>query len=183
MKIIIGLGNPGLEYENTRHNIGFSVINYFPGNKKWQEGFKAQYCELNILGNKVILVKPQTYMNLSGDAVRLITDYYKVTSDNILVIQDDLDLPVGKYRLKYQSSCGGHNGLRSIINNLNTDKIPRLKIGIGSNDLIDTKDYVLGKFSKEENATLKSNMDIFVNIITDFVNNNIDYCMQKYNKK
>jgi peptidyl-tRNA hydrolase, PTH1 family len=183
MKLIIGLGNPGYEYENTRHNIGFSVIDYFPGNKNWQNGFKSLYCNLNILGNKVILVKPQTYMNLSGDAVRLISDYYKVSPDDILVIQDDLDLPVGKYRLKYQSSCGGHNGMRSIINNLNTDKIPRLKIGIGSNDLIDTKDYVLGKFSNDERLLLETNMKTFINIISDFVNNNIDYCMQKYNKK
>lgn len=183
MKLIVGLGNPGKEYENTRHNVGFMVLNYFPGNNDWHEKFNALYHEEVISGEKIIFIKPQTYMNLSGDALIEFVNYYKVKNNDILVIHDDLDLPVGKYRLKYRSSCGGHNGMRSIINVLNTEEVPRLKIGISKNKMIETKDYVLGKFNKEEITIMNNNLETFKNIILDFINTDINEVMLQYNKK
>ena len=110
MKLIVGLGNPGKEYENTRHNIGFMVLDYFPGNNNWQEKFEALYHDEVINGEKVLFIKPLTYMNLSGNSVIKFANYFNISTDDILVIHDDLDLSVGKYRLKYKSSCGGHKG-------------------------------------------------------------------------
>lgn len=183
MKMIVGLGNPGKEYENTRHNIGFMVLNYFPGNNFTKEKYNGLIFEDNINGEKVIFVKPTTYMNLSGECVGKLANFYKIDHNDILIIQDDLDLPYMKYRLKYKSSSGGHNGLKSIMNCLGTDEIPRLKIGIANNKQIDTKDYVLGKFSKEQLDLFDSTAKIFKDIIIDFINKDINYCMMKYNKK
>lgn len=183
MKIIVGLGNPGKEYDKTRHNIGFMLLDYFPGNNSWQEKFNSLYHEEVINGEKVIFVKPLTYMNLSGNAVRSFYDYYKVDVKDILIIQDDLDLPVAKYRLKYDSSSGGHNGIRSIIENLNTTKIPRLKIGIANDKTRDTKDYVLGKFSKDEYKLLEDNYNIYRDVILNFISNGIEDTIARYNKK
>jgi PTH1 family peptidyl-tRNA hydrolase len=183
MKLIIGLGNPGKEYENTRHNVGFMVLNYFPGNNDWHEKFNALYHDEIINNEKVVFIKPLTFMNLSGDAVIKYINYYNINTDDILVIQDDIDLSVGKYRLKYKSSCGGHNGMRSIINNLGTESIPRLKVGISRENKIDTKDYVLGKFNKSELEILTSNFPIYKEIIEEFIMKNIDSVMLHYNKK
>lgn len=183
MKLIVGLGNPGKEYENTRHNVGFMVLNYFPGNNLWQEKFDALYREEVINSEKVIFIKPLTYMNLSGNSVIKFVDFYKIDANDILIIQDDMDLPVGKYRLKYTSSCGGHNGMRSIINVLGTDSVPRLKIGISKSNLDSTKDYVLSKFNKVDLKVLTSNFDIYKKIIIEFINSNIDQVMLHYNKK
>ena len=148
MKIIVGLGNPGDEYKNTRHNVGFIAIDHYLGNVDWKKKFNGLYYDTNINGEKVIFIKPTTYMNLSGNCVVEFVNFYKVSTDDILVIQDDLDLPFLKYKLKYKSSCGGHNGMRSIINSLGTDSIARLKIGIAHDRSVDTKDYVLGNFNK-----------------------------------
>lgn|SRR5574344_1988674 len=182
MKLIVGLGNPGKEYEKTRHNVGFIVLNYFPGNNNWHEKFKALYLEKTINNEKVVFIKPLTFMNLSGIAVKKYVDFYNISLNDILIIQDDMDLPVGKYRLKYKSSCGGHNGMRSIINELQSDAIPRLKIGIAHNKSIDTKDYVLGKLVNEDYAQLENNFDEFKTIINDFISYGIDYCMMHHNK-
>lgn len=183
MKLVVGLGNPGKEYENTRHNIGFMVLNYFPGNNFCKEKFNGLYCEKNINGEKVIFVKPLTYMNLSGNCVIQYVKYFHIQYSDILVIQDDLDLPFLNYRLKFSSSAGGHNGMKSIINCLGTQDIPRLKIGIARNSLIDTKDYVLSKISNSDLQKFNNLLPIYEEIILDFVNYNIEYCMQKYNKK
>ena len=183
MKMIVGLGNPGKEYENTRHNVGFMFINYFPGNNLWTKKFNAMYSKQTINGEKVLFVKPLTYMNLSGDSVVEFVKYFKIKIDDILIIQDDLDLPVGSIKLKYKSSAGGHNGMKSIINRLGTNAIPRLKIGIANNKLIDTKDYVLGKFSKDEIDIINSKMDTVSKIILSFIENDINYCMSYYNGK
>ena len=183
MKLIIGLGNPGKEYENTRHNIGFMVLDYFLGNKKMSEKFNALYELDNNFQDKVLFIKPLTYMNASGDALIQFVNYYKINHKDILVIQDDLDLPVGKYRLKYNSSSGGHNGIKSIISVLGTEEIPRLKVGIAHNKNVETKDYVLGKFGKQEISMIQDNMPIFKDIIVNFINYGIDDTMQKYNKK
>lgn len=182
MKLIVGLGNPGKEYENTRHNVGFIVVNYFPGNKNWQSKFDALCSEQTINNEKVLFIKPITYMNLSGLAVKKFVDFYKLSSDDVLIIQDDMDLPVGKFRLKYKSSCGGHNGMRSIINELNTDAIPRLKVGIAHDRQIDTKDYVLGKLGEKEMTEIKANLSEYQQIIIDFISYGIDYCMMHHNK-
>ncbi|MBR6112937.1 MAG: aminoacyl-tRNA hydrolase, partial [Bacilli bacterium] len=146
MKLIVGLGNPGKEYENTRHNIGFMVIdryiskyNYLP----YKEKFNGIYYEDNIDGEKVILLKPQKYMNLSGEVVISYLNYFKINVEDMLVISDDLDMPLGKIKLKLSGSCGGHNGLRNIENNIGTQNYKRLKIGISNNKEYDTKDYVL----------------------------------------
>ena len=112
MKLIVGLGNPGKEYENTRHNIGFMVLDYYADNNNWKEKWNSLYTELNMNGEKILLIKPLTYMNLSGHAVIQFINFYKIELKDILIIQDDLDLAVGKYRLKTNSSNGGHNGIK-----------------------------------------------------------------------
>jgi len=182
MKLIIGLGNPGKDYQNTRHNIGFMVIDNYLGNVSFQKKFNAEYYETNINNEKVIFIKPLTFMNLSGNAVGDFARFYKVDLSDILVIHDDLDLPVGKYKIKVNSSSGGHNGIKSIISSLNSEAFARLKIGISNNKDIDTKDYVLGKFSKEEINTYKNLYPEFNNIINDFLKYPIEKVMSEHNK-
>ena len=181
--MIVGLGNPGKKYENTHHNIGFMVLKCFPGNISWQNKFNALYCKQTYFQEDVLLVMPQTYMNLSGDSVIRFANYFKIAPKDILVIQDDLDLPFGNYRLKYISSSGGHNGIKSIIANLGTDHIPRLKIGIGRSDNISTIDYVLDKLSIKEQKILNDNMSNYHDIINDFIKTDINHTMLMYNKK
>lgn len=183
MKLIVGLGNPGKEYDNTRHNVGYVVIDSYFEDDKWKEKFNALYNEKSINGEKVIFVKPLTYMNLSGDAVVQFVNYYHIELEDILVIQDDLDIEIGKYKLKTNSSDGGHNGIKSIINRLSSNRFARLKIGISNNKEIDTKDYVLGKFSKEEVELLKNMQTTFNKIITCFIKEGIDRTMNIYNSK
>lgn len=183
MKMIVGLGNPGKEYENTRHNIGFIFLDYFPGNNFNQEKFNALYCKQLIDGEQVLFVKPLTYMNLSGNSVCKYAEYFKIDTKDILVIQDDLDLAFSKIRLKYKSSSGGHNGIKSIISALGTDEIPRLKIGISNDKELDTKDYVLSKFKKDDLEKLKELSRNINNIIMDFIHTGIEECIKKYNTK
>ena len=154
MKLIVGLGNPGKDYKDTRHNVGFLVLDHYLNTDDWKEKFKALYYETRINGEKVLFVKPLTYMNLSGDAVIQFVNYFDIDLNDILVIHDDLDLTFGSYKLKKNSSAGGHNGIKSIINNLGSDNFARLKIGISHDKSIDTKDYVLGNFSKSEKDKL-----------------------------
>lgn len=153
MKLIVGLGNPGKEYEMTRHNSGFCVLdaiakecNVDIGQKK----FKALIASTNIGGEKIILMKPQTYMNLSGEAVQEAMNFYKLTSKDILVIYDDLDLPVGKIRLRSQGSAGGQNGMKNIIRHIGTQEFDRIRVGIGKDSRIPVVDWVLGKIRKDE---------------------------------
>ena len=183
MKIIVGLGNPGDEYKNTRHNVGFIAIDHYLGNVDWKKKFNGLYYDTNINGEKVIFIKPTTYMNLSGNCVVEFVNFYKVSTDDILVIQDDLDLPFLKYKLKYKSSCGGHNGMRSIINSLGTDSIARLKIGIAHDRSVDTKDYVLGNINKKDLDLLNDSCNTFDKIIDLFISKGIDACMMRYNTK
>ena len=183
MKLIVGLGNPGKDYINTRHNIGFMVIDYYAGPTSWKNKWNALYTEKNINGEKVLLIKPQTYMNLSGNSLIEFVKFYKIKLEDILVIHDDLDLNVGRYRLKINSSSGGHNGIKSIIDRLGSNNFARLKIGIGSNKEIDTKDYVLGHFNKDELETFEKLYPTFDEIITSFITNGINETMNKYNRK
>lgn len=180
MKLIVGLGNPGKEYESTRHNIGFMIIDKFLGDIKYKEKFSGLYYEKD-MGEKVIFLKPQTFMNNSGFCVKKFVDYYKISPENILVIHDDLDLEVGKIKYKINSSSGGHNGIKSIINNLKTQNFIRLKIGISSTNKDQIIDYVLGKFSKKEIDEI--NVNDIINSINDYINNDYTFVMNKYNGK
>lgn len=181
MKLIVGLGNPGNDYAKTRHNVGFMLLDNYLGDVNWKKKFNGMYYDTIVNGEKVVFLKPLTFMNLSGDSVVEFVNYYNIDTDDVLVIQDDLDLPFLKFRLKYRSSSGGHNGIKSIINRLGTDAIPRLKIGIAHDRSIDTKDYVLGSLSKKELDDFSSNCNNYIEIIDTFIDKGIDECMAKYN--
>ena len=183
MKLIVGLGNPDKEYDKTRHNVGFMVIDNYLGSVNWSNKFNALYCEKVINGEKIIFVKPLTYMNNSGNAVGVFVRYFNIDSKDILVIQDDLDLNVGDYKLKMHSSSGGHNGIKSIIASLGNQDFPRLKVGIGSVKKDEVIDYVLGKFSKSELEVLNELFNTFDKIINSFINEGIDKTMNVYNTK
>lgn len=183
MKLIVGLGNPGDKYVDTRHNVGYLVIDGYLGDVKWKNKFNAEYYEDNIAGEKVLFVKPLTYMNLSGDSVVQFVNYFDIELSDILVIQDDLDLVFGNYKLKTNSSDGGHNGIKSIINRLSSKEFARLKVGISNNKSIDTKDYVLGSFSKKEKEEFSSMQETFNKIINCFVKQGIERTMNIYNTK
>lgn len=182
MKLIVGLGNPGKEYEKNRHNIGFTIINNYLkkyNNISIKKDFKSEYVKIN----DTIFQKPLTYMNLSGDAIQNLANYYKINKDDILIIFDDMDLNIGEIKIKKNGSSGGHNGIKSIISHFGNE-FNRLKIGIGKPKNKDIISYVLGNFSKEENEILeKLNNNIF-NIIDDFINNiPIDKIISKYTIK
>lgn len=181
MKLIVGLGNPGKEYENTRHNIGFMVVDYYIQNNTWQKKFDGEYQIINYGNEKVMFLKPFTYMNNSGLSVVKASKYYDIVPNDILVIQDDMDIEFGKHKLKKNSSAGGHNGIKSIISALNTDSFARLKIGISHDKNKDTINYVLGKFSKEEMNVLNENYKIYNEIIESFIYNGLEKTMNKYN--
>lgn len=183
MKLIVGLGNPGKEYEFTRHNVGFMILDSYLNNETWKKKFEALYQIKMIEGEKVLFLKPQTFMNLSGKAVLQAVKFYDIKSQNILIVHDDLDLPFETFKLKFNSSSGGHNGIKSIINSLGTESFARLKIGIANNQEKDTIDFVLGKFSKKELNYLKDNFNIYEDIIESFITNGIDKTMNDYNKR
>ena len=183
MKMIVGLGNPGKEYNNTRHNIGFRVIDEY--SKKYNIDFKTKFnglfAKVYRNGEYFIVLKPLSFMNLSGIVVGKFAKFYKIKPEDILIIHDDLDLPVGKIKVKFKGSSGGHNGIKSIIENLGTEVFPRFKVGIDKNSNIDTKDYVLGKFSKDDLSKLDKILTFSTDIIDDFLDNNIEKVMSKYN--
>ncbi len=162
MKLIVGLGNIGSEYNNTRHNIGFMCIDAFASKYmatfKENKSFKGSIAEIRIGNEKVLLLKPSTYMNLSGDSLILVAKFYKIPTEDIIVINDDLDLPVGKIRFRAKGSAGGHNGLKSIIAQLGTEEFKRIKVGIDRSKTISVVDYVLGKFSKEDLEEIENNI-------------------------
>lgn len=187
MKLVVGLGNPGKEYTNTRHNVGFSFIDSYLKckgiNDKWTKKFDGEYLETNINGEKVLFLKPLTYMNLSGNSVRKIIDFFKIEVSDILVVSDDLDLIIGNFKLKLNGSCGGHNGLRNIEACIGTSNYKRLKIGISKNIESDTKDYVLGNFSKEEKDTLEKLFNFLYSVLDDYFVLTFEDLMSKYNRK
>lgn len=181
MKMIVGLGNPGSEYENTRHNVGFKIIDAYVNNSDWKAKFEGLY-QIKVIDNeKVLFLKPQTFMNLSGNSVFLAAKYYDIVPEDILVIQDDMDLPFQKYKLKTNSSSGGHNGIKSIIASLHTEAFGRLKIGISHATKGDTINYVLGKFSKEEQKYLDDTMPLYFQIIESFIKYGLAKTVSKYN--
>lgn len=181
MKLIVGLGNPGKEYENTRHNVGFIVIDNYCNNEKFQAKFNGLYLTKIINDEKVIFLKPQSYMNLSGDVVSKYVKYFKIKKDDILIIRDDLDLNIGTAKVKYNSSSGGDNGVKSVIQSLNTQEFTQFKIGISNDKKMNTKDYVLGKFSKSEIEKLKIIIDKSRDIIDSFIKHGSYDTMNNYN--
>lgn len=183
MKIIVGLGNPGNEYKNTRHNVGFIVLDNYLNTEDWKEKFNALYYEEKIAGEKVLFVKPLTFMNLSGDAVVKFVNYFDIDINDILIIHDDLDLPFLTYKIKKNSSAGGHNGIKSIINRLSSDAFARLKVGVSHDRSMSTKDYVLGSFSKKELDDFSTMQKDFNNIIESFIKDGIERTMNIYNTK
>lgn len=186
MKLVVGLGNPGREYENTRHNIGFQTIDKFANKLDvsiTKSKFNGLYGETLINGDKVIFLKPQSYINLSGEVIRRFVDFYKISISDILIIHDDLDLSIGTYKIKQKGSSGGHNGLKNIELHLGTQEYKRIKIGISNNKNIDTKDYVLGKLSKEETENLTKVQDIVLSILDDYFKVSFTELMAKYNHR
>lgn len=184
MKLIVGLGNYGKEYEKTRHNIGFMAIDAFALKYDFvfnKNKFQGLYAEGNLENEKVILLKPQKYMNLSGEVIREFIDYYKIAIEDILILCDDMDLEIGTYKLRYKGGSAGHNGLKNIESHLKTQEYKRIKIGISRNKNYDVVDYVLGKLSKEELDKLQPVLDKVPDIIHDFVTISFDNVMNKYN--
>lgn len=186
MRLIVGLGNPGKDYESTRHNIGFGLLDYIALRKGYdfsREKFNGRYAVINIDGEKVILLKPLSYMNLSGSVVERFVSFYKIDLCDVLVIQDDLDMDFGRVKIVFDSSSGGHNGIKDIERCFGSRKYARLKIGIANDKSIDTKDYVLGNFSKEERVKLDFVYGGLVDVVEDFCSMSLDRLMSKYNKK
>lgn len=188
MKLIVGLGNPTETYANTKHNIGFMTLDYFASlnnlDFKEEKRFKGQVAIKNFNSEKVIFLKPSTYMNLSGDSLILLKNYFKVDIKDILVIVDDLDSNLGRVRLREKGASGGHNGLKSIINVLHTDTFNRIKIGIGRNPNLTPAEYVLSKFSSEELVLINEAIKEASLAIKDFIDN-IPFMKisSKYSKK
>lgn len=186
MKLIVGLGNPGREYENTRHNVGFQLLDFLAKEKGieiYKNKFNGEYGEISIQGEKVLFLKPLSFMNLSGGVVSKFISFYKISLDDILIIQDDLDMSFGKIKIVYNSSSGGHNGIRDIERCLGSKQYARLKIGITNDKSMDTKDYVLGKFSKKEQDILNQDYIKLIDIIEDFCTMDLGRLMSKYNNK
>ncbi len=184
MKMIVGLGNPGKLYEKTRHNMGFMVIDNFAnslGLSIDKKKFNALYVDILIDGEKVLLVKPLSFMNLSGEVVQSFANYFDLDYSDILVISDDLDLDFLDYRLRLFGSSGGHNGLKDIERCLGSNRFRRFRIGISNDKDIDTKDYVLGKFSKDDMKAIEEFLPKTVDILEDFIKLDFEKVMSKYN--
>ena len=184
--IIVGLGNPGSKYQNTRHNIGFITADYIADEKRVKLNkikFKASYNILTIGGEKCLLMKPNTYMNLSGEAVKEAATFYKVPADHIIVIFDDCSLPCGKLRIRQNGSAGGHNGIKSIISHLGTDAFPRIKIGVGEKPHpdYDMADWVLSAFSEQDKKLLKPAVENAAKALEVFISDGPDRAMNKFN--
>ena len=187
MYVIAGLGNPGREYEGTRHNVGFMTLDALADKYNIdvrEKAFKGLIGKGVIEGNKVILVKPQTYMNLSGECIRQVMDYYKVDPSEFIVIYDDISLEVGQLRIRRKGSAGGHNGIKNIIANLGSSVFPRIKVGVGEKPKgYDLADYVLGKFSKEDRVLMEEGYDLACEASALIMQGAIDQAMNEYNQK
>ena len=187
MRLIIGLGNPEKDYRSTRHNTGFEVINKLSFDVQIPVNKSKHRCLTGggfIYGERVMLIKPQTYMNASGEAVRDLISFYKLSAADIIVIYDDAGLPVGNIRVRKQGGAGGHNGIKNIIYHLETDLFPRVRVGIGIKppDWILT-DYVLSKFTNEEESAIKEGIINACGAVLSILHNGIDKSMNKYNVK
>lgn len=183
MKILVGLGNIGMEYVKTKHNVGFEVINMFAkhhGVKFHNRIPRAFVGEANIKGEKVILVKPKTYMNLSGEAVKIILNRFSAKPEDLLIIYDDLDLEIGSIRVRERGSSGGHKGMKSIINTCHTEEIPRMRIGIGRNNR-PVINQVLSQFDKRDQKLVNETFVTASKALDDYMEKDIVYIMNNYN--
>ena len=186
MKLIVGLGNPGKQYEKTRHDMGYVSVEKFAELSSTdidRSGFKGIYgiCKNLAFPEPVILLKPETFMNLSGESVRLAMDYYKIDLDDVLIVFDDMALEPGKIRARLNGSSGGQKGMQNIIDLCGTQNIKRIRIGIGEPEEDDTIDYVLSKPSKEERELINEAIVDAANAIKDILKHNFDIAMSKYN--
>ena len=182
--LIAGLGNIGAEYADTRHNIGFKVLDAFAkaSGTSFISGRYGSTCTVSVRGHKLILLKPSTYMNLSGKAVNYWLQAEKIKQENLLVVLDDLAIPFGTQRMRKQGSAGGHNGLKSIIYQLASDEFPRIKMGVGAptNKDYDLADFVLGRFTKEDIPILEDAIIKATGAVEEIIKNGIDSAMNKY---
>lgn len=187
MYIIVGLGNPTKEYQATRHNVGWDAITRLADDYRIPLDFKKHkaICGKGFIeGEKVVLAQPVTYMNLSGESVRELMDFYKVTPEELIVIYDDISLDVGQLRIRKQGSAGGHNGIKSIISHLGTNTFPRIKVGVGDKPKgWDLADYVLSRFREEEQATIREALKDSSDACRMIITSGIDAAMNQYNKK
>ena len=186
MKLIVGLGNPGKEYENTRHNAGFRFIDTYAKDNNLEinkDKFDGLYTTFNYKKEKVILLKPQKYMNLSGEVIVKFMNFFKINSEDVLIICDDLDTKIGHLKLKYKGSSGGHNGLKNIEYHLKTKEYKRVKIGISNNKEKNKIDYVIGKVNTKELNKMNKVNKYATELIDDYLTMNFDNVMNKYNSK
>lgn len=184
MRIVVGLGNPGPKYAGTRHNVGFDVIDYLaaaPGTGAFRERFEAQVAERKEGDETVLLVKPLTFMNLSGRTVRAALDFYKLPPEQLLVVCDDFNLPLGKLRVRLKGSHGGQNGLRNIQDQLGTDAYPRLRIGVGQPGPGEAVDFVLSKFKSAERAAAADAVAVAARAVVVWVTAGVEECMNRFN--
>lgn len=185
MYLIVGLGNPENQYSKTRHNMGFDTINKIASSYNIdinKNKFKAEYGTGIIEGKKVILLKPQTYMNLSGNSVKEVVDFYKIEKEKILVIYDDMDIEPGKIKIRKKGSAGGHNGMKSIIQMIGTEEFPRIRVGIGRPIRKDDEiNYVIGAIPEEDLKRLDEGIEKAQKAVEEILRNGVDSAMNKYN--
>ncbi|RRD96508.1 aminoacyl-tRNA hydrolase [Clostridiales bacterium COT073_COT-073] len=185
MKIIVGLGNPGMQYVATRHNIGFEVIErlaYETGIRLDKRKFKAIFGQGQIAGEKVILMQPQTYMNLSGESVRAVMDFYSLTPREVVVVYDEISLDLGQLRIREKGSAGGHNGMKNIIAHLGTQEFIRFRVGVGPQTPgMDSADFVLRRFNKEEMKIAIEMALKTAEAVEAYLRNGIEYAMNHFN--
>src|SRR5437763_4023424 len=183
-KVIVGLGNPGRQYHGTRHNVGFAVVDLLaesPHAGRFQSRFQAQVAELVEENLKILLVKPETFMNLSGRSVRQLLDFYQLPAEDLLVACDDINLPLGTLRARARGTLGGHNGLRDVQNHLGTTEYARLRIGVGAPPEDGAVDHVLGRFRPSERAVIEEAMQKAVQAVDVWLHKGIAEWMNQYN--
>lgn len=185
MFLVVGLGNPGSQYEFTKHNVGFLTVDYLADKlniKINKLKFKGLFAKEKIENEDVVLLKPQTYMNLSGESVRDFANFFKIPPENIIVVVDDVDLPMGKIRIRKKGSAGTHNGMKSIIYQLQSDNFIRIKVGIEREDRKDDlADYVLKGFSKDEVPIMEESMEMAAKAVLEILKKGPDVAMNKFN--
>ena len=189
MKLIVGLGNPGSKYERTRHNAGFRAVQAFASahdvkSSDWKKKFDSEIAEVRIGREKIVLMLPQTFMNDSGAAVGPAAKFWKVSPEDVLCVYDDVDIPLGKIRIRADGSAGGHNGVKSLIAHLGTQAFPRIRIGVGTERSKDmpSEEWVLGKFSKDEEAPLKDAIAVTVQALDEWLADGLASAQNKYGK-
>ena len=184
MKVVVGVGNPGRNYQGTRHNVGYDVIDSLaagPRTGKFHSRFQAQIAELIEDAERVLLVKPETFMNLSGRSVRQVLDFYQVPLSELLVVCDDINLPLGKLRVRAKGTHGGHNGLRNIQEHLGTTEYARLRIGVDAADEGELVDHVLGRFRPSERPVIDEAIALAIQAVSVWSQQGLDVCMNRYN--